>query len=735
MDIKRRKFLQRTGLGLLSLGIANNFSLNFPGVKRYYEILAEPNNRKLALLIGINSYSSFPPLKGCLTDVELQRELLINRFGFQPQDIVILSELQATRENIETVFREHLIKQVKTGDVVIFHFSGYGSKVKLLPDNYLFEQRELEKSIIESSNYQLANSLVPIDGQDQEKSNYVLLHSLAMLGRSLLTNKLTTVLDTSYQFNGKLNQGLLFGRSLQATTLDQINTAEIYFLENLIKTNNFDYKKWIKKNAEIFSSTDKTIDIFSLFSGTLLTSGDNNRLATEIKINGITAGLFTYYLTQYLWETTPASKTLVTYKRVNSCLSKITNNIESFQIKSNNQTSLFTYYLLPEKKEGAEGIITELGENNTVKLKLLGLPHNLIQNYGLNSWFTVPSTEIKLQIQSQLGLNFKAKVEGETTNLIGQLIHEWIRIVPKNINLIVALDSELTRIEKVDATSAFSVIEAVSLVVNQGEQPADCIFSKTQDQNYQLLAINGLPLVNTPGIANEAVKLAVKRVENILNNLLASKLWDLTINDGSSTLGVKASLETVEPNQETILQLETKRHPSNSPHSPINSQSSNLTLKTGTKIQYRLENYSNEPVYFLLVGVNSRGNPFSIYVPETTNQSLAMISPGQSLIFPQPEQTFDWIISNHEGISQTNIIFSQAPFSQTLATFASMKQFQGGVEKFITISEPVKVAHAILQDLHQASGVNSEVIGSNKDIYALNVNAWATFNFVYAIAK
>jgi len=90
-------------------------------------------------------------LNGCVTDVELQRELLIYRFGFLAADILILTDAQATRENIETAFVEHLTAQGKPGDVVVFHFSGYGSKVK--------------------TGKTLVNSLVPIDGIDANKTS------------------------------------------------------------------------------------------------------------------------------------------------------------------------------------------------------------------------------------------------------------------------------------------------------------------------------------------------------------------------------------------------------------------------------------------------------------------------------------------------------------------------------------------------------------------------------------
>ncbi|MFM7884386.1 MAG: caspase family protein, partial [Microcystis panniformis] len=121
MNITRRELIQQTGWGLLTLAISQG-TLN-----RHLAALAAPNPRKLALLVGIDQYgANIPPLPGCLTDVELQKDLLRYRFGFQDADIVTLTGQKASGEAIEAAFLEHLIAQAKAGDVVIFHFSGYG---------------------------------------------------------------------------------------------------------------------------------------------------------------------------------------------------------------------------------------------------------------------------------------------------------------------------------------------------------------------------------------------------------------------------------------------------------------------------------------------------------------------------------------------------------------------------------------------------------------------------------
>src|SRR5919199_1558676 len=123
--IKRRQFLQFASSTLATIGLSQ---LDFlQQGNRYGKVLAQSTPRKLALLVGINDYPEskrFQKLEGCLTDVELQRQLLIHRFGFNDTDIKTLRDKEATREGILTTFEDHLIKQAKPGDVVVFHFSG-----------------------------------------------------------------------------------------------------------------------------------------------------------------------------------------------------------------------------------------------------------------------------------------------------------------------------------------------------------------------------------------------------------------------------------------------------------------------------------------------------------------------------------------------------------------------------------------------------------------------------------
>ena len=139
--MKRRHFLQFAGSTLATLGLSQTNFLH--QANHYGKVLAQSTPRKLALLVGINDYSAgenIPSLKGCLTDVRMQYELLVHRFGFNPADIMIVSDPSSalpaervigtpTQQTILDAFDNHLIQQAREEDVVVFHYSGHGSLV------------------------------------------------------------------------------------------------------------------------------------------------------------------------------------------------------------------------------------------------------------------------------------------------------------------------------------------------------------------------------------------------------------------------------------------------------------------------------------------------------------------------------------------------------------------------------------------------------------------------------
>jgi uncharacterized caspase-like protein len=87
-----------------------------------------------ALLIGINYIGSKHSLRGCINDVMSISEF-ITRFGFQPDDMVILEDSNPnnqssmpTRANILRAMH-WLVNDARPNDSLFFHYSGHGGQM------------------------------------------------------------------------------------------------------------------------------------------------------------------------------------------------------------------------------------------------------------------------------------------------------------------------------------------------------------------------------------------------------------------------------------------------------------------------------------------------------------------------------------------------------------------------------------------------------------------------------
>jgi metacaspase-1 len=84
---------------------------------------------KRALLIGINDYKGINDLNGCLNDVTNMRNILKTYLEFSNGDIRVLVDDRASKENI--IYRLNwMVKNAKSGDFLVFHFSGHGSQIR-----------------------------------------------------------------------------------------------------------------------------------------------------------------------------------------------------------------------------------------------------------------------------------------------------------------------------------------------------------------------------------------------------------------------------------------------------------------------------------------------------------------------------------------------------------------------------------------------------------------------------
>ncbi len=667
--MKRRDFFQKAGWILATLGISEAEWIRLGD--RITSAIASPLNRKLALLVGINQYPGNLPLAGCLTDVELQKELLIHRFGFAESDILTITDKQATRTEIESAFLNHLTAQAQSSDIVVFHFSGYGRRL------------------------QLTNDLSPINSLvtgDDGIDNDLPEETIKLLLQSLSTPYVTTILDTGF-IPPSIAPSYLKVRALPSLAQWQLTKVELAFQQEL-------RNKKLSNKQPVLSAT-------------------SNGLVVEGQWTGFSAGLFTYALTQYLWEATPTNTVQVSFNKVASVMET--------QVKS----------------QSADGVITAVEETSkTAQLWLGGLPPTVLEYYKENSQLQVLGEDLTVIVRSRHGLTAKAQVIGNNSLQVGQLVRESVRVLPRNVSLNVALDPNLERIEKVDATSAFAAIPRVSLVTTTG-LPVDYLFGRVPESpasRYGLFSLKQELVPNSVGEAGEAAKLAVNRLIPKLKTLLAGKLWRLTSNAGSSQLEVEATLEVINPEKQVVMQLPSKRsQPTNSRKSlSLNGSISLPTIAIGSQIQYRVRNNSDRPVYLLLMGLDSNKSAIALYPISPTSEPNSLekpllqnivINPGATITVPSNSVDFQWLTHTPAAVTETYLIFSIASFTSTLAALQNGIQAPTAEKEYIgALSNPVEIATAVLQDLHNASGIKPGV-----DTYHLDVNAWASFNFVYQV--
>jgi hypothetical protein len=753
------------GLSDLALELALELALKVEGIpaqaKAYTQALAQPSGRRLALLIGIDRYTagalSLDPaaepaaqLTGCVTDVTLQKELLIHRFGFLPQDIVCLTNEQATRSGIYQAFESHLYNQARSGDVVVVHFSGYGAQVR-----------------IENANEGQVRSLVPFDGllptEARPSLNDISENELKTLLAQLKTKNITTVLDTGF-----VDIPVPLSGGLRSRTRSAIATGKQPAPFPLLT------------NTRLARGSDD-------FPGVLLRAADVSDVVVERQWNGFHAGAFTYVLTQYLWSVPTSVSVSHALGRSQETLlrwggSDQQPTIDDLAGSSSPEVKSPLYDTPLLRNTQGEGVIQSISaDGRTATIWLGGLPPRVLEYLAPPA--ILSSGERLLKLRSRTGLTGQAKLIGDPDDgpplQVGASVFEAVRVLPKSIDLVVALDSRLERIERVDATSALSALSFVSST-SDTDLPADCLLGKPLNNNsdtltaslrpvalsqdssqpkhspesplelpvgeiksgYGLFSLTRAIIPGTLASQDEAIKPAVTRLTAKLRSLMALKMLRLSENRGSSQLLVRVVLEQVGPEAKPLIARQTLRPEHAKENAERPSQGKPLDLDSsfmpqvsvGSRVRYRLFNDGDLPLYYTLINVDPMERLSAFYPvmepsarptspadnnnPEIEGAS-ASILPGSSVSVPSVE--LDWPVEAPIGPVETYVICSLSPLTNTFNTLLKAAA-NSGRQQVSPLPNPLEVVEALLSDLNQ---------GNDTDAYSLNVSQWATLNFTY----
>ncbi|KAK6233641.1 hypothetical protein QUC31_006047 [Theobroma cacao] len=106
----------------------------------------DKGKKRLAVLVGCNYANTQHELHGCINDVVAMREVLVERFGFDPSHIELLTDapgslVMPTGANIKASLNE-MMNKAEAGDVLFFHYSGHGTRIPSLKPGHHFRQDE-----------------------------------------------------------------------------------------------------------------------------------------------------------------------------------------------------------------------------------------------------------------------------------------------------------------------------------------------------------------------------------------------------------------------------------------------------------------------------------------------------------------------------------------------------------------------------------------------------------------
>lgn len=702
---KRRQFLQLSGATLATLGI---HALDMGRwSQRYGHVLAQGTHRQRALLVGIGDYPGsrsedlklqglWYQLRGAVNDVLLQKELLIHRFGFKENDIVLLTDQDATRANILTQL-EQLVQWVQSpDDVVVFHYSGHGSNV--LDPNQVFKD-------------DLNGTIVPIDadlpvgypqegGEVDDISAGTIFLFREALGRKTLN--VTFLLDSCYS-GGGIRGNLTFRSrpgqaeaALRGQKIElQMSPAETAYQQRWLKDLNLSPADWIERRRQ------------AQVNGAAFVAASRAQLAADAAITqDFHAGVFTYALTRHLWQQSGdqgMGKVIVaTGAKTNQFLKSLDSGrgqTPGLEVSNREQPMFFT----PMQNPAAEAVVTQI-KGQSVDLLLTGLDPQILEAFGKGAIFTVVDHQgkaqgtVEVEGRSQISATGTFKPKGNFQLEPGISLQEQLRSIPPDLSLRIGLDPSLGA----DKNKAKQALESIPRIkgVPLLEQEVHYILGKVTAEHRQASQDRikpteraKLPEVDSIGLftvgldllpgtdrqISKGIETAVVSLRTKLKTLLTARLVKLTLNTHSSQLNVIAKLKVAD-NQALLAQSFTVRGGNTSQTEAVQAVDPEVAtlaqIPIGKSIQISVENQDVRDLHLALLIFSPDGD-IDILFPQTDGPDAALVRKSKTLDLPSREQIQDGIVLKFKpplGIAELLILASTTPIRKALVPIQALAQ-------------------------------------------------------------
>jgi Caspase domain len=664
----RRHFLQFAGGTLGTIALASIEDLS-----QAASLLSQPSGRKYALLIGIDAYTDVSSLQGCNTDVDLQRELLLHRYGFQREDILELRDAKATYENIINGFQSHLIKQARPGDLVVFMFSGHGGIVS--DRGNTITEFKADEGKGKSRN----GTIVPFDWKtpDPTQVREIMGKTLFLLSSQLKTDNVVMILDSCHsegglrgnstvrsatnRGNGTVGDPSVFQPQLdlQATLQKRLNWTDAELQERRKKGP----AKGVAMGAASFS---KEADIFKSES-------------LELSENDVTAGAFTYLLTRYLWQASGNRSIAADFNQIvlsSTLNSKNVNQNPVYEVAPDSGNRTKPIFFAAPLAPSAEGVIHEQPEGETIKFWLGGASPDCLKAYQTAVFHIIDPTNDKilgeLQQTGRKGLVGEGKmVAGSKIQpKVGMLLREKIRGIPDNLILKIGLDASLG-----DAlptiNQGISAMRNIAIVPIGQQKEIDYIVGRDKSTGPFHVFTSSLKKFSDPiGTANDSAATVVDGLTTYIKTLQAKQLLKTIMGD-ASTMKIGANLLTIGKDKQPIGAPQKIMSRSAIAASPSKSIAA-PTFSRQSLVEVRLQNQESKPLYMAVMIISSDGS-LSIAHPVDQPDAAALVAPKTEKIVPSNFA----VLRETPGAFEFLVIASRQPLSKLLKAVTQIAGTRG----------------------------------------------------------
>lgn len=717
--LRRRHFLQLAGATLGTIGLSQIDFLRQGN--RMHRVLAQPTGRKLALLVGVNNYpGSVSELNGCLNDVRLQYELLVNRYGFDPQNIAIVSDATLdlpareqiappTRQAIIDAFRTHLIDRAQPGDTVVFHYSGHGTYVQD-PHPVRYPQRQDYSGVSAFENFDGKNgAIVPMDvleGVSEGEANVITGNTIFLLSHALKTDNVTLVLDSCYSGGGV--RGNLVYRATFGDDENPIRASqtEQSFQEQLIE--------------ELGLTRDRVQQMRQdgIAKGVAMTSALSTQVAAETSIAGFKAGIFTYLLTRYLWQTAsgrsrPLNEAFIDLARIASSQADALDSKQNpiYFAKPGSNLDAQPPYLIAATVPAADAVVRSVQADGTVAFWLGGMtPSSLKDTESIFEVIDDRETVLgQIRQTSRNGLvGYGEPLEGLSVKP-GMLMREYIRGILEDTTLRVGLHESLGE-DLAVARQALETMDRVTPVEVNGQTETDYLLGRfnesVRDELWQQgygarpdlqdievgsigLFSNALdPIATTFESKYEKIGAAMERLSARFRLLLAKQVLKTIENTDNSDLKVNVQVSSNRRGGVGALRSSAFDEAESQPQSRV------VQMRTGEEMSLQVTNQENRSLYAIVIAIERDGNMY-VYHPSYWDAAEidAELGSGESITIPKPDDVFYLPIKGPPGYFELLVIASTEQLRDTLKSLQRLSTPRGHIIPFTRSDEASRAPH------------------------------------------